>query len=114
MTTEAVQPLGYIASQQAARAAAASPSWRKEGAVGAFAAASALAALAASASCEGPVKEPLAGLKSIRDAKEVVLYQYAVCPFCNKASSADLVALLLLGPLAFLGPPNDPNPLSSR
>lgn len=43
--------------------------------------------MTASASCEGT--EPLSGLKSIRDAKEVVLYQYAVCPFCNKVRPTD-------------------------
>lgn len=35
-----------------------------------------------------PPKDPasvLQGLASIADAKEVVLYQYEVCPFCNKA-----------------------------
>ena len=37
------------------------------------------------ASCEADYSLP--GLKSIKDAKEIVLYQYAVCPFCNKASA---------------------------
>ncbi len=32
--------------------------------------------------------EALKGLKSLADAKEIVLYQYEVCPFCNKARRA--------------------------
>lgn len=48
-----------------------------------FAAVSAAATAATfTTSCEGA--EALSGLKNIRDAKEIVLYQYAVCPFCNK------------------------------
>jgi len=45
----------------------------------------AVAAGFAASACEGETGAPLAKLDDIRDAKEIVLYQYAVCPFCNKA-----------------------------
>jgi hypothetical protein len=35
--------------------------------------------------------DALKSLKSLADAKEIVLYQYEVCPFCNKARTATVV-----------------------
>jgi hypothetical protein len=59
----------------------------------AFAATSLLSAtaLAEQAAVAAPVAAPkdpadtLKGLASLGDAKEIILYQYEVCPFCNKA-----------------------------
>ena len=66
--------------------------WRAAGTTAVAVTASTL--LAAQASAEeapaaGPAPKPdptsvLLGLKKLSDAKEVVLYQYATCPFCNK------------------------------
>jgi microsomal prostaglandin-E synthase 2 len=43
-----------------------------------------LASEAAAAPAKPDPASTLKGLKRLSDAKEVVLYQYATCPFCNK------------------------------
>lgn len=73
-------------------------------AVSALAAGSALMSTSTRAAAEAAsVAKPadvLQGLKSLADAKEIVLYQYEVCPFCNKARAARCVpdGLALSGP----------------
>jgi len=74
-------------------------------AVSALAAGSALMSTSTRAAAEeaASVAKPadmLQGLKSLADAKEIVLYQYEVCPFCNKARAARCVpdGLALSGP----------------
>ena len=69
----------------------ASSSWSGVSAVAVLATSAALASSPTSASSEAaaaPAKpdpaSTLKGLKRLSDAKEVVLYQYATCPFCNK------------------------------
>ena len=50
--------------------------------------ATALAEQAPVAAAVAAPKDPadtLKSLKSLGDAKEIILYQYEVCPFCNKA-----------------------------
>ena len=68
------------------------PAWQGAASSGlpTLAAAAAFSGVAAAqAACEAADSAPaLANLKSIRDAKEIVLYQYAVCPFCNKVQQA--------------------------
>ena len=77
-------------SQRSSRAADGSSSWVPASAVAALAASAALASpqtFAAEAVVAPAKQDPastLKGLKRLSDAKEVVLYQYEVCPFCNK------------------------------
>jgi hypothetical protein len=92
----ALRALHTADSQRVTHAADGAGSWRAAGTTTAAVTASAL--LAAQASAEeapavaaAPPPDPssvLQGLKKISDAKEVVLYQYATCPFCNKARRA--------------------------
>jgi hypothetical protein len=76
--------------QRVNHAADGSSSWGQAGAVAAVAASAALASSqthAAEAAVAPAKQDPasaLKGLKRLADAKEVVLYQYEVCPFCNK------------------------------
>jgi hypothetical protein len=90
----ALRALHTADSQRVTHVADGAGSWRAAGTTTAAVTASALLAAQASAE-EAPAAAPappppdpssvLQGLKNISDAKEVVLYQYSTCPFCNKA-----------------------------
>ena len=76
--------------QRGSQAAESSSSWGSASAVAVIATSAALASsqtFAAEAAVAPAKPDPastLKGLKRLSDAKEVVLYQYATCPFCNK------------------------------
>ena len=77
--------------QRGSQAADSSSSWGSASAVAVLATSAALASSQtfASEAAVVPAAKPdpastLKGLKRLSDAKEVVLYQYATCPFCNK------------------------------
>ena len=76
--------------QRGSQAADSSSSWGSASAVAVLATSAALASsqtFAAEAAVVPAKPDPastLKGLKRLSDAKEVVLYQYATCPFCNK------------------------------
>ena len=79
--------------QRVSHAADASSSWGSAGTVALLTTSAALASsqtFAAEAAVVPAKPDPastLKGLKRLSDAKEVVLYQYATCPFCNKVRS---------------------------
>ena len=85
-----VSRLLHAECQRVNHAADGSSPWGSASAVGVLATSAALASSQTHA--EEAVVVPakpdpsstLKGLKRLSDAKEVVLYQYATCPFCNK------------------------------
>jgi hypothetical protein len=90
----ALPALHTVESQRFSRGAEGTTAWRAAGTASVAVTASALLAAQASAeeqappAAAAPPPDPssvLRGLKKLSDAKEVVLYQYATCPFCNKA-----------------------------
>jgi hypothetical protein len=86
-----LRALQTAAGQGSASTADAPSPWLSVGKVSAVTASALLASQAAAEeAAPAPAAPPdptsvLRGLKKLSDAKEVVLYQYATCPFCNKA-----------------------------